>query len=170
MPKALVSYVRYIESLSERLGKTVKYGILVLLFILIYEGASRYVFNIPTPWSLELSLFVFGTYCVLGSGYTLFRGSHIRMDVFYVRWSARRRAIVDVATFSLFGVYLIVFIIGGIGNTAYSIGIAQHSCTQWAPPLSPIKIIMVVGAVLLLLQRVASFIRDLSVVRRKPIP
>jgi len=170
MPKALVTYVRYIESMSTWLGKIMSFGIFVLLFILLFEAASRYIFNIPTPWSIELGLFVVGGYFFISGGYVLLRGGHVKMDAFYSRWSPKTRAIADLATFSLVAGYLIIFMLGGIGDVAFSLRFGVTSDSSWSPPLAPIKIIITVGAGLLFLQAVAFFIRDLSIIRGKPIP
>jgi len=161
--------VRYIESFNTRLGKILAGGVFVLIFILVFEGVSRYVFNNPTPWSVELAQFVFGTYVFVGGGYVLLRGGHVRMDALYTRWSPRRKAIVDLVTFSCVAGYFIVFLWGGIPNTAYSLSVGQHYKTMWGPPIGPIKIIILVGATILFLQTIALFIRDLSIIRGEPI-
>lgn len=170
MSKALLSYVHYIELFNIRLGKILGSLVFVLIGILLFEAVSRYIFNAPTGWSVELSAFVFGTYFILGGGYVLLRGGHVNMDILYNRWSPKTRAIVNLATFSLIAAYLVVFMVGGIENVSYSLKWGQHSASMWAPPLAPIKIITTVGAGLLLLQGVAFFIRDLSIARGKPIP
>jgi TRAP-type mannitol/chloroaromatic compound transport system permease small subunit len=169
MPKVLASYVRYIESFNMRLGKVLGWFVLVLISILVIEGISRYIFNNPTKWSLELSAMVFGTYFIIGGAYVLLRGGHVNMDVLYNRWSPKTRAIVNLATFSLLAVYLITFIWGGIENVSYSLALGQRSSSAWAPLLAPSKIITVVGVVLLFLQGVAFFIRDIYIAKGKPI-
>lgn len=170
MPKAVVAYVKAIESVMLRIGKGLSIGgILTLVFILLFETISRFGFNKPTEWSIELATFVMGTYFFIGGGYVLLTGGHVRMDVLYSRWSPRKRAIVDLATFPLVGVWLIVFLIGGIRNVEFSLSLGQTSHTPWSPPLAPIKIIMVAGIVLILLQVIALFFRDISIVRKQPI-
>lgn len=169
MPKVLVIYVRHIESMSAWLGKILSGGIFVLIGILLVEAVSRYVFNAPTTWSIEMAQFTLGTYFLLGGAYVLSRRQHIRMDAFYSRWSMRRRATTDLATFAIFAVYLIVLIQSGIDNAAFSLQFSQHSSSEWGPPLAPIKIILTVGACLLFFQGVALLIRDLAIVRGKPL-
>jgi len=170
MPKAVVAYVKAIESVMLRIGKGLSIGgILTLVFILLFEAISRYAFNKPLEWSIELATFVMGTYFFIGGGYVLLTEGHVRMDALYSRWSPRKRAIADVATFFPVGVWLIVFLLGGIRNVEFSLSLGQHSQTPWAPPLAPIKIIMVVGVVLILLQAIACFFRDLAIIRKKPI-
>ena len=170
MPKALVSYVHYIESFNTRLGKILSNLVFLLIGILLFEAVSRYIFNAPTKWSVELATFVFGTYFIIGGAYVLLRGGHVNMDILYNRWSPKTRAIVNLATFSLIAVYLVVFVVGGIHSAGFALMFGQRSASMWEPPLAPIRIITTVGAGLLLLQGVAFFIRDLSIARGKPIP
>lgn len=170
MPKILVAYVRCIDSMNMWVGKILSGAILVIIGILLIEAVSRYGFNAPTEWSLELSQFVLGAYFFIGGGCVLLLGGHVNMDAFYNRWSPKKRAILDLATFPLLAVYLIVFMFKGIDNVWYSLRYNQHSRTLWEPPLAPIKIIIVVGVVLLLLQGIAFLIRDLATVRGKSIP
>lgn len=166
MPKALVIYVQSIQSMNTHLGKILKFGVVVLVGILLIEAISRYGFNTPTVWSIELSEFIFGFYFFIAGGYVLLREGHVKMDAFYSRWSPKTRAIADLATFPLLAVYLIVFVWGGISSAEEALRFGQHTPSIWGPPLAPIKIIMVVGAVLLLLQGVAFLIRDLSIIFR----
>ena len=169
MPRVLEAYVRNIESFNVRVGKIFAGGLFVMVFILLLEAVSRYVFEYPTPWSVELTMFVFGTYFFIGGGYVLLRGGHVKMDAIYSRWSPKRRAITDLATFSLAAFYLVTFIVGGIADVTFTIKFDQHYATMWGPPLAPIKIIVLVGGIILLLQAAAFFIRDLSLIKGKPI-
>ena len=169
MPKVLVAYVRYIESVNLWLGKALQFGILVLVFVLVYEAVARYGLHLSTPWSIELATFVLGTYFLLSGGYTLLRGAHVNMDMFYERWSPRRRAIVNLATVFLLIAYFVFFIRGGFDSVSFAIRFDRHSASVWGPPLAPIKTITLVGGVLLLLQGIASSIRDVATIRGKPI-
>jgi len=65
----------------------------------------------------------------------------------------------------------VVFLLyGGISSTHYSLEYGQKNYTAWAPYLAPIKIIMVIGIVLMLLQIVATFFRNLAEARGEPLP
>jgi TRAP-type mannitol/chloroaromatic compound transport system permease small subunit len=169
MPKILVKYVQYVESLNRWLGNVLCYGLPIMIFIALFESIARYGFNSPTPWAVELAGFVMGAMFLLGGGYTLLRGEHIGMDALYSRWSPKRRAVVDIVTFSLLAIFLITIIVGGIPDAAMSLKIGKHSASIWGPPLAPIKIIIVVGTVILLSQGVAILIRDVATLRGKSI-
>jgi TRAP-type mannitol/chloroaromatic compound transport system permease small subunit len=170
MPKVLVTYVRCIEAMHKRLGKTVQWGVFLLIGILLIEAISRYIFDQPTVWSVELAEFVFGTYYLIGGGYVLLSGRMVRMDALYSRWSSKRKAIVDLITFGLVAVYLVSWITGGITNVAFAINFNVHSSSLWGPPLAPMRVITLVAAALILLELVALFIRDLSIVLKGKEP
>jgi TRAP-type mannitol/chloroaromatic compound transport system permease small subunit len=169
MPDVLTKYVKYMDAMSTGVGKWMQYGIIMLVGILLIEAFTRTVFNAPRIWAVELATFTLGAYFLIGGGYTLLRGEHVRMDIFYSRWSLRKRAIVDLATFPTAIIYLVVCVLGGINSIEFSLRTNHHSVTLWAPPLAPIKIIITIACVLLLLQVVASMFRDVSIIKGKPI-
>ena len=52
-----------------------------------------------------------------------------------------------------------------ISSTSYSLEYGERSATAWRPYLWPIKIIMCIGLVLMLLQAIAEFFRDIARLR-----
>ena len=169
MPKIAKFYVRYIDSMSQRVGKGVRYGIVAMIGILLFETVSRTIFNAPRVWTVELSQFMMAAYYILGGSYALLTGQQVKMDLLYDRWSAKRRAMVDAMTASIAVFYIVIFIMGGIDSAIYALVRGQITYSPWAPPLAPIKIIFVSGATLMLLQIIANFFRDLAIARGKPI-
>ena len=71
-----------------------------------------------------------------------------------------RSSIRSTAFFLVF--YLAILVYGGISSSAYSLKYDQTNYSAWAPPMAPIKIIMTVGIVLMLLQAIAIFFRDVA--------
>jgi len=136
-------------------------AIFALMAVMLYEVVARYFLGKPTSWSNELGAILFGFYFLIGSGYTLLKGGHVRMDILYANWSPRTRAWVNVLTFFLVGFYLVTFLVGGWETLVWGIKFKQRSMSQWAPPLWPIYLMTLIGAFLLLLQSFAMLIRDL---------
>lgn len=152
-----------IDKISIFCGKVARISIFALMGVMLYEVIARYFFGAPTSWSNELGAIIFGFYFLIGSGYTLLKGGHVRMDILYANWSSRTKAWVNVFTFFLTGVYLVTFLVGGWGTLVFGYKFNQQSMSQWAPPLWPIYLMTLVGAFLLLIQSVAQFIRDLFI-------
>lgn len=165
MPKALITYVKYVEAVNRLVGKFAMYLVFVMMLILLYASLSRTILNSPVIWAVEMAQFTMAAFYILGGGYSVILRGHVRMDVLYSRWSPRTRAIMDVITAFFLLFYLAVLLYGGISSTAYSLQYNQTNYSAWAPPMSPIKIIMVIGILLMLLQCTARLIKDIATAR-----
>ncbi len=163
MIKPLRMYVQSVDSISTIVGHIVKYLILIMIGILTYEAISRTVFNHPDKWALEMTEFVNGAYYLLGGAFVLLIGGHVRMDVFYEKFSQRKKAVVDIITFVFSFVYLIGLLLGGASSTFFALRYGQKNYSAWGPPIAPMKIIALVGIILMLLQVISELIKDISI-------
>jgi TRAP-type mannitol/chloroaromatic compound transport system permease small subunit len=169
VPKAAVLFVRNVDALNYRVGRVAMYLFFVMGAILLASTASRLALGIPINWALEMSQFLLSAYYLLGGAYALQLDQHVRMDLFYGRLSARRRAITDAVTILFVIFYICVLLGGGISSTNYAIVYGQKNYTAWAPPLWPVKVVMTAGIFLMLLQLISTFIKDVAIARGKPI-
>jgi TRAP-type mannitol/chloroaromatic compound transport system permease small subunit len=162
MPKAVKIYVQYIDAANKAVGKFSMYLVFAMMGILLFESISRTIFNLPHIWVVEMAQFIMAAYYLLGGGYSMILDGHVRMDLLYGRWSAKRQALADVLTAPLLIFYLVFLLIGAYSAVKYAITYGQVNYTPWGPPLAPIKIAMTIGIVLMLLQVIAIFFRDLA--------
>ncbi len=162
MPKAIKIYVRYVEAANKAVGKFSMYLVFAMMGILLFESIFRTIFNQPHIWVVEMAQFTMAAYYLLGGGYSMILEGHVRMDLLYGRWSARRQAMTDAITAFFLIFYLVFLLYGGISSIEYAVRYGQVNYTPWAPPLAPIKIIMTIGIVLMLLQTIATFFKDLA--------
>jgi len=150
-----------IDTLNNRVFVIVRYLLLAILGITMFEVISRFAFNRPTIWAHETIALMFGVYLILGGGYVLFCGKHIRIDVFWSRLSPRKQAIADLATCG-FAFLFLSMLLWESGEAAWeSIQLAQTSVSPFSPPLYPSKICLAIGVLLILLQLIVKTIRDL---------
>lgn len=169
MPNAIKTYVRCVDAVNRRVGKLALYLVFVMMGILLFSSISRTFFNVPFDWTMEMAQFTMAAYYLLGGGYSMQLKAHVRMDVLYERWSERNRARVDVITSGFLIFYLVVLLYGGLSSTLYSLQYGQRNYSSWGPPMAPIKIIMVIGILLMLLQAIAVFFKDLAKARGKEL-
>ncbi len=127
------------------------------------------IFNEPVNWALEMSQFLLSAYYLLGGAYAMQRHAHVRMDLFYSRLPARKRAVTDAITILCVIFFLGVLLYGGISSTGYALQYGQKNYSAWSPPLWPIKIAMTIGVFLMLLQCLSTFFRDVAEAIGKPI-
>ena len=162
MPKVIKLYVRYVDAMNRALGVVVMYGVFVMMGVLLFASVSRYVFNIPFLWVIEMAQFLMAAYYILGGPYSLQMDSHVRMDVFYERWKPRTRGFWDSITVFCLVFYLIYLLRGGFSSTMYAFDYGQRNYSAWAPLMWPIKAVMTVGITLMLLQAFSIFFKDLA--------
>ena len=137
------------------------YSVFAMIAVLFYSTVTKSFF-LPSLWTLEMAQFLMVAYFLVGGGYALKTGAHVRMDLAYGRWSPRTQARSDAVTMLLVLVYLGFLLYGGISSTAYALEYGERSYSAWRPYMAPIKIVMLVGIVLTLLQAIAMFIRNVA--------
>lgn len=158
---ALKGYVRVVDAINYRLGRIVMYGIFVMIAILLWSSISK-TFSVPSLWTLEMAQFAMVAYYILGGPYSLQLGSNVRMDLLYGEWSERRKAGTDAFTVLFLIFYLAILLWGGIDSTIYSFKYGgERSPTAWRPYLWPIKVIMITGIALMLLQAISELFKDI---------
>ena len=169
LPRAVVLYVHWVERVGRFFGRIAMYLVFVMIGVLLYSAFMRTGFNRPPLWTVEMAQFLLTAYYILGGAWTLQLGSHVRMDLLYERWQPRKRAFADTITAVCLITYLVVMLMGGISSTQYALEYGQRAATSWRPPLAPIKLVMCFGLLLMILQAVAFFFRDLATLRGRPI-
>lgn len=151
-----------IDRLSENEGKIFSVLLVVATIQICFELTLRYVFNSPTDWGLELTEFFCATTYVMSGAYAYQQDSHIRVDILYIRWSRRKRAVMDlfftdVAFFFFCGVLVWQSGLWAWGSIVNGI----TSGSVWDPPVWPMRVVLFAGSLTLLLQGFVKFVRDL---------
>lgn len=168
MPEFIKAYVRGVDAVNYWIGRATMFLVFVMMAILLWSSFSK-TFLLPSLWTLEMAQFTLVAYYMLGGPYSLQLGSNVRMDLVYGSWSDRTKAWADA--FSIFAMifYLGVLLYGGLSSTAYALEYGERSYSAWRPYMAPIKIIMVIGIFLMLLQAFAVFFKDVAKIRGEEI-
>jgi TRAP-type mannitol/chloroaromatic compound transport system permease small subunit len=187
MPRPAVAFVRLVDRLNYGVGRFAMYLLFVLMAILMWSSLSKAFFN-PSLWTLEMAQFVMVAYYILGGPYAMQNEAHVRMDLFYAKQSPVKRAWWDGFTVFVILFYLGVLIWGAAASFGFSLGLQwsdpaqsalglswpqigrlERSPTAWRPYMWPIKLVMLVGFVLMLLQALSSLIKDIATIRGETI-
>jgi len=155
------------DTVNEWVGRILSYLILIIIGVVLFEVTLRYVFNSPTVWVHEMSGLLLMSYIMLGGGYTLLHRSHIKIDIFYERLSPKTRLILDLTIASLLFFCFTGVLLWKGGILAFqSVMIREISPSGvWTGPLYPFKLLIPVGALLIMVQWVVMLIRDFRQVR-----
>ena len=109
-----LSLAKAIDSLNNKIGHSVAWLALFMVLVQFIVVLMRYVFGIGSIFMQESIIYMHGFLFMLGAGYTLLHGGHVRVDIFYGAASERKQAIVDFfgSIFLLFPVLALILIYG----------------------------------------------------------
>src|SRR5210317_2171954 len=86
MPKIISAYVNIVDTICEKVGRFVMYGVFFMMFILILSFVTRNIINYPLMWIIEMAQFTMTAYYLLGGGYSMITDDHVRMDCSMVNY------------------------------------------------------------------------------------
>ena len=165
MPKIIVLYVKYVDAIAIKVGRATMYLIFAMIACLLLGSITRNILHMPLSWTVEMAQFMITAYYIAGGAYSMILREHVRMDLIYDHLSERTRAKVDVVTTFFLLFYLVVMLFGAISSTMYAIEYGQRNFSQWNPSMIPIKVIMVAGIVLMILESISVLFKDIAVAR-----
>jgi C4-dicarboxylate transporter DctM subunit len=144
--------------------------LLVIAFATFYEVISRYIFNSPTIWTLDLSIYllIWFTYASIPSLQRSRR--HIRVDLLISHFSPRTREKWEITTNLIF-LGFILWIIPNVTEYVISTYRSQeYGWSMWRVLMWPVKAALPFGAILLalcLIKDVVAGFAELSIHPRK---
>lgn len=92
----LLKISRFIDAVTELIGKLVMWFILATTLISAGNAIVRKLFDSSSNALLEIQWYLFAAVFMLGSGYAFLRNAHVRIDFISARFSARGRNWVDI--------------------------------------------------------------------------
>ncbi len=139
--------------------------ILALLVVLVvFDATSRYLFSEGSTALQELEWHFFDVVILLSIAYTLRNNAHVRVDIFYEKFSQKTKTFINICSFVFFVLplsFLIIYI--GIGFVELSFAQHEASCDpgglkyRWI-----VKSLMPLGFVLLALQAIKELVKDIQ--------
>lgn len=163
---SMPSWVRKVISGIDRWSDWVGYAVMLTLIPMVlggaYEVIARYFFKAPTVWSTDVTFMANGTMYMLGGAYALLKGSHVRTDMFYEKYSDRTKGMVDLIAYVFFfiPVMVVIFYIS-INDAIRAFEIQERSnAGMWQPILWPFRAVIPLAAVLLFVQGVSEILKS----------
>ena len=164
--QALLRISRVIDATNRLVGRTTYWLILVMVLISAGNAMVRYGLNTSSNAWLEVQWYLFSAVFMLCAGYTLLNNEHIRIDIVNSHLAKRTRDWIDVVGHVVFLIPLCVlslyegwpyfwmaFTTGEISGNAGGL-------IRW-----PVKLMIVLGFALLLLQGISELIKRVAIIR-----
>ena len=162
MPTWMAKSITNIDKFSKWIGSVVCWILMPLIFAMTYEVLARKLFLAPTIWAYDISRFLYGALFMLGAGYALSRGVHIRADFLYRNFKIKNQGLIDFWLYLLFYFPgLIVFFYMTFGFVVESIQRGERGMdTTWMPYMWPIKTCLLIGIIFLLIQGFSELLKS----------
>ncbi len=157
----IVGLFKSIDNLNRWIAKGLMFLLLPLVAITLYGVIMRYAFNSPPTWGWQILLLLFYPLALVGGGYVYFEDGHVKLDLLYSRWSVKGKRISDIVTFFAF-LFFTVCLAMVSTDIAWDSTASNESYSGYAfkGPIWPGKVALAIGVVLLLLQGLAIFVRN----------
>jgi TRAP-type mannitol/chloroaromatic compound transport system permease small subunit len=101
---ALLKLSKLIDRLNEFVGRHVAWLVLAAVLISAINAIVRKAFNSSSNAFLEIQWYLFAAVFLLGSGYTMLRQEHVKIDVLLHRFSRRTQIRIEI-----FGIVAFLF-------------------------------------------------------------
>jgi TRAP-type mannitol/chloroaromatic compound transport system permease small subunit len=160
-PPLFYATIRWIDRFSDVSGRAIAMLMLVLMGIITYEVVARYVFDAPTIWVYEASNMINGSSFMLGCGYALYKGAHVRTDIYWEKFSERKKGLIDLTSYLvLFFPTMITLFVISVDDAWYSWVIAERSQESiWRAVMWPFRSSIPLAALLFIVQGVSETLK-----------
>jgi TRAP-type mannitol/chloroaromatic compound transport system permease small subunit len=158
--------VRIIDSFTEMLGKMISWLTLLMVLLTFTIVVLRYGFNLGWIAMQESVLYFHGIVFMLGAAYTLKHDGHVRVDIFYQKFSLIQKAWVNLigGLVLLMPVCVFIFFIS-INYVLAAWQIMERSSEAGGLPLVYLnKTLILTLAVTMVFQGLAEVLRNLLVI------
>lgn len=118
------------------LDKTIKYLgyftaliLAILVLLVVYDATARYMFSEGSTALQELEWHLFDVIILFGIAYTLKENAHVRVDIFYDKFSHKTKAFIDLIA-NLFFILPFSLLIIYIGIGFVEMSFVQHEASS----------------------------------------
>lgn len=131
-------FERSIVFLCHSMGVICAVAVLAMALIISYEVVARYIFNSPTTWVTEYSLYLLVASSFLAAGYAQIKDSHIRVDaILNLLSSSSRRKLLQISAWIglimviIAGWQMVIFVCAEYANNSRAFGLL--TTPLWIP-------------------------------------
>jgi len=170
MKKALHNFAQLIDRTVEGIGKLISWlslGMVITMFAIV---VLRYIFNEGSIAAQESVTYMHATLFMLGTAYALQQDSHVRVDIFYSKMSARKKNVVNIFGILFLLLPTCIFILWSSWEYVFDSWQLKESSREAGglPWLYVLKTTIVFMCILLILQAIAILIKSILHINTPP--
>ncbi len=164
----LLRFANFVDWLNEQVGRFAAWFTTILVLVICVDVLFRYLFQETAVWIVELEWHLFSLIFLLSGGYALKHNKHVRVDLFYAKFSERDKALLNLFGTVVFLIpWCLVLMYYAYQFAALSFMDGEGSPNPGGLPARYIiKSVIVIGLFLLLLQGLAIAARSYLVLQK----
>ena len=139
-----------------------------LVILVVYDATMRYLFSAGSTALQELEWHFFDVVILLSIAYTMRMGAHVRVDIFYDRFSEKTKRLVNILSI-LFFILPFSILIVYIGYGFVEVSFLQNEASSdpgGLPYRWIVKSLILVAFVLLALEALNALVEDIRELRK----
>jgi TRAP-type mannitol/chloroaromatic compound transport system permease small subunit len=157
-------FLRWIDSLNDVLCRWISWFTLIMVLLTLLIVVFRYGFNLGWIAMQESVMYLHSMVFLLGAAHTLRVNEHVRVDIFYRRFSPKKQAKVDIfgSLFLLMPVNIFIFVVS-FEYVLRSWRVMEASQEAGGiPGVFLLKSLILIFSFTMLLQGIAEVIRNIA--------
>lgn len=161
-----------IDRLNHSIGRSAAWLALAMVLVQFTVVVMRYVFGIGSIMMQEAIVYMHGVLFMMAAADTLLQDEHVRVDIFYARMTAARKALVDMlgsVFFILPFACLIAYVSLDYVSIAWSVREGSRE-TSGIPAIYLLKTVILVFAVQIGLQAISNIIKNTGTLMGAAMP
>lgn len=159
MRKTFDRFFNWIDRVAEVSGRIFCYVVFIMMLITAADVTARYVFNYPLVWGWLLNRLLFGVFILFAGVYTLHKGDHIRIEIFYDYFPPKMKTVARWIALIAFIVFMSVLVWQSGWMGWNSLMMKEKAAGAFRIPLYPFKLLIPIVSFLFLLEGIAFFRR-----------
>jgi TRAP-type mannitol/chloroaromatic compound transport system permease small subunit len=160
---ALLKLSQLIDSITEFVGKSIIWVVLVVTLISCGNALMRYAINYSSNAFLEIQWYLFAVIFLFGAGYTLKKNEHVRIDLIAGKFSKRGQAMIDIFGIICFLMPMAIAIMW-MSWPIFLLALKtnEHSANAGGLLLWPARLMVPIGFFLLVMQGFSELIKKIG--------
>jgi len=161
-------HMKILNLVSKIIEKASEISLIIFMFsiviVITLQVISRYVFNAPISWTMELNIFLFAWLIFIGASVDLKEDRHVKMEIFLKRFSIMQKKYISIFVSFPLIIFLIILIRNNI--LLYSLH-CQYRTVTLRIPTSWFNLAFTVSCIFMLLHSLQKMVKDLYEIAKR---
>lgn len=156
--------MKFIDNITKYVAYLTAVILALLVILVVFDATARYLFSEGSTALQELEWHFFDVVILLSIAFTLRNNAHVRVDIFYEKFSQKTKVLINIFSF-LFFVLPLSFLIIYIGIHFVEMSYIQHEASSDPGGLKYrwiVKSLMPLAFILLALQAFKELVSDIK--------